>query len=162
MLWREAYSTRVLERAGCPPVEGASLTGEELRLAGPFVIVAGFDLRSMVEREVWRRLTTAVFGAHGWYLEGVVAHGWNAQTLERLRMVTPREMHGSTYSLVDPAWEWHRLVQPDHAHRAFAAVVALGEIRLLMVGPPTGEAWERFEQEIRAEVLAGEPGAATV
>lgn len=162
MIWREAYETRVLEGGESPPVLGASLSGDDLRLHGPYVVVAGFELRSLTEREVWRRLIASAFGTPEWFVDGVVAHGWNAQTLEHFRMVTPKALHRTTFALVDPAWEWHRLVQPDRANRSFAAVIAQGQARLLMVGPPTEEAWERFEREIRDVVLAGESDAAPV
>lgn len=150
MIWREPYATRIFEDLALPALGGESLAGEPYRFEWPHVLVAGFAPISLIEQGVWIRLFGERFPGAPWLATGVIAAEWSGADRVRLAESVPPSRHPSTYMLQDPAGAWAQRLEPDQAKRAFAAFVAGSEVRLLMLGPPTEEAWERF-----AETVAG-------
>ena len=64
--------------------------------------------------------------------------------LETLKQITPRSRWAQTVVIVDPEGLWQTLVHPEDDDHAFALIQNEERAELIMVGPPTEDAWERF------------------
>lgn len=134
MLWREPYRTRILRKVAFP---------SELEFAA---VVGGFNLSSDVGRQVWGRLIQSDFGGDARFGEIVLRPYWTPEERAELEAITPPSRLFRTRLLEDPGSSWRKLVQPNSEEQAFALIQPLG---LLMVGPPTEEAWEEFAEGLR-------------
>ncbi len=133
MLWRTSYETTVIEAstlAGLPLPEARE---------GTFAAVISFSPRHFQQREVWRRLFEAELPIP--YFVGVIG---SAEDLEQLKSSAPISQHEKLIRIEDEQGAWISLLGEDNKERAFAFVQREGTIVILMVGPPTEEAWDRF------------------
>lgn len=132
MLWRERYSTRVLEGFRPPAVL--------LGLESAEVAVGLWQLYNLPDVGVWRRLL-----AREW--PDIVLHvvAFNA-TPALVEATVPPDQLATTHALNDPWNAWLQAAKPDEDHRVIAWLPAGG---LAMIGLPTEEAWSRFSDQIR-------------
>lgn len=123
-----AYVPRIVRGPLPEPPTGVSLEGSPFAPGG--IWIGGFAALALTEIEVWRRLIRS---------EG---HEAPVALFEvdpsTLRDALPPSRHASTFVL-DESAAWRELIAPDRPTRSFA--VAPG---LVMIGPPTEEAWEEF------------------
>ncbi len=138
MLWRTSYETTEIEAT---TLEGLPLpeVGE-----GTFAAVISFSPRHFQQREVWRRLFEAELAIP--YFVGVIG---SADDLEQLQSSTPRSQHERLIRIEDAQGAWLSLLGEENKESAFAFVQREGTLVVLMVGPPTEEAWDRFLDSAR-------------
>ena len=142
MLWRTGYQTIVRDDIAIPKTQIWDLTGEAVKAAGSIALALGFSARSFQQREVWRRLFEAELPIPFW--TGVVSEGDLEESTELLQAMTPKSRWTSTVVVPDPQKAWRNLIEPDSDERCFALIVRGKTADVVMVGPPTEEAWERF------------------
>ncbi len=142
MLWRESYSTRVLESPRIPALIGSNLNGDSWDSNARIALAANFSLREMQQRDVWLRLFQAELEIPR--ALGVVLSEWSEKDLEQLRSATPRSRWPEVFAFTDSECAWKNLIEPDSPARVFALLVEQGQTNFVMIGPPTEEAWERF------------------
>lgn len=145
MLWLESYETRVLRGERAPPLRGESLEGLPFERPARFALLGGYGIESCAQSEIWRRLFTQRFGAAAGVVLGTIRKGWSVEERALLRAIKPPSRQSATYCFFDETEEWERLLSPDPQGRAFAALVDGPTMELMMVGPPTEDAWELFE-----------------
>ena len=73
--------------------------------------------------------------------------GVSQNTKEHLIAMTPRSLGDSTI-FSDHSFEWESLIKPDRPERSFAGFVSQGFLDPLMIGVPTEEAWDRFQEHL--------------
>jgi hypothetical protein len=147
MLWRPAYETRELSPVECPSVIARFLSGEEFSPPDQCVLLGAFDPKAQAELGVWRRLITEAIPSTPiltlFFLEDLKME-------PSLRAMTPKSTW-SAVALSTPSNDWIELIQPDRPERSFAGVLQDGIFQVLMVGPPTEEAWDRFLKALTGE-----------
>lgn len=109
-------------------------------------VIGGLSVASDVARQVWSRLVQSDFGADARYGEVVFRPFWTPEERLELEAITPPSRLFRTRLLEDPGGTWRSFIEPDSDSQAFALIAPLG---LLMVGPPTEEAWEEFANGLR-------------
>ena len=133
MLWRTPYETTEIEASTLARLPLPEV-GE-----GTFAAVISFSPRHFQQREVWRRLFEAELPIP--YFVGVIG---SADDLEQLQSSTPSSQHERLVRIEDAQGAWLSLLGEENNDRAFAFVQREGTIVVLMVGPPTEKAWDRF------------------
>jgi len=149
MLWRERYDTRVLYDLTVPVPSGTTLTGHSQNLEPGQIAIGGFSPEAFMGMGVWIRLIQDEYGLDPLRLV-FLSEGWSAEQREDLPYVIPRSLHEQTLVTDSHTDVWSQLVEPDHAGRAFAALVAPSGVRCLMIGPPTEERWDEFQFAVRS------------
>ncbi len=131
MLWRQSYTTRIEERRDIPPLDIHLLNGTR-GTAAPFV-VAVRSLRAMPALDLWRRLfreryptMPAMFAVVG------------ATDLADLEALVPPSRSGEYGVIRSP--EWIELF--DGADEQHPMAIVAGHPSLVLIGPPTEDAWE--------------------
>lgn len=142
MLWRTGYQTIVRNDVVIPESRIWDLTGEVVNVAGPIAFALGFSARSFQQREVWRRLFEAELPIPFW--TGVISEDNLAESTELLQAMTPKSRWSSTVVVLDPQRAWRNLIEPEDEERCFALISRGNTADVVMIGPPTEEAWERF------------------
>jgi len=132
----QGYAPRVLEGADLPPISGRTLVGGVVADARPGVLVGGFDLESLIEQDVWRRLLD---GASSAWVHAVFQPSWSDADAESFRASVPPSRWGSTWMAEDDRI-WRSLISPDRPGRAFAFVRGVSGV-FLVVGKPDEDAW---------------------
>lgn len=132
MRWRDAYQPIVAHDITCPTLTPP----ENSRLAW----LGGFDLRCISELGVWLRL----FEDAG-YQPGIRLFLDASQPLEA---VLPPSVFARTM-VSGPIADWRQLIQPDRPERSFAVLGDGSTIEMLVVGPPTEDVWEEFENRLK-------------
>lgn len=123
--------------------EGRLLSGGKVQLADFPIIIGGFGPSDLTDIEIWLRLGEQEFGlANGW-LTGLVQPSWPLGDVGLVSGIVPYSRHDKTCLITDPEREIEHLVG---LKRVFAYAASK---RLLMVGPPTEDAWERFIDSTR-------------
>jgi len=137
VLWRSAYQPRVLESRkldGLP--EG--------------IVVGVFDPLGQAELGVWLRL----FESAGWDRDvSILAIGMPGR--RKFESVLPPSRHSQIVWLDESGLR--QTLEIDKPERSFAAVIVNGVADLLVVGVPTEEVWERFEQALVTSSLVPPP-----
>lgn len=142
MLWRTGYQTIIRNDVVIPESRIWDLTGEVVHVAGPIAFALGFSARSLQQREVWRRLFEAELPIPFW--TGVISEDNFAESTELLQAMTPKSRWSSTVVVLDPQRAWRNLIEPEDEERCFALISRGNTADVVMIGPPTEEAWERF------------------
>ena len=143
MLWREPYTTRTVE-ADWPPLRLLNAKGEPLPVAPDFAVIGSFRARAMQQREVWRKLFEAELNLPFHLV--LVGHEPGSSEAKLWLGAMPPSVASSAAFLLEESHRWQELLAPEHEDQAFAALIKDGRADLVMVGPPTEEAWETFLQ----------------
>lgn len=142
------YAPRVLQGPGLPGLRGTSLAGAIWLGPPPALMVGGFDLDSLLEQDVWRRLLEGVVPDGATAHFGVLRTAWPPAIRDDLADATPLSRHG-----VQWAWEddgtWRSLIAPDRVGRSFALCRDQDEV-FLVVGKPNESVWATFLQRVQA------------
>jgi hypothetical protein len=147
MLWRGSYETEIRRGFSPPtPLGGQSLAGQPFDPVSNWALVAGCHDAAFREVELWRRLIADSFADLQNFAFGIVRPEWSPRQTQELAALIPPSQHRYTYAWTDPEETWRQETVGDRQDRAFALVRGNG---LLMVGPPTEEAWDEFEAAIR-------------
>ena len=150
MLWRQSYKTRIDQDFVCPVVESVSIAPTDYSADDRQVWIGGFAFNGLNEQAVWSRLFQSDFPrgqrVHKVFIFESIG---NTEIQEIHSLVAPSEAK-KCLLIIDPKRGWESLVRPDHPGRGFAAIKEGEKISLLMVGPPTEDAWEEFANQWRA------------
>lgn len=138
-----AYETLTLRRP-LPEMmgEAINLRGESVCPESFEFFVGGFGALALPELHVWRILVLSAGFAAPYRL--LVAKGWSQSEITAIRDSVPPSQHGEVILVSDTSNHWIKelgLNQIFAYHR---------QSSLLMLGPPTEEAWERMENALRA------------
>lgn len=143
MLWRQSYQTRVLRDLDCPDLSIASADGTPVTHERG-VWICGFGFGCFTEQGVWARLFQSDFPRDPNVKKVFIFDSVGPEKFESLQaLVAPSELENCLL-IEDPQQAWRKLTEPDHLERGFTAIVEGQTIPLLMVGPPTEDAWEEF------------------
>jgi hypothetical protein len=149
MLWRQSYQTRI-ERDLCYPVAIVVSVDCSEPIKGKQVWIGGFGFNGLNEQEVWSKLFQSDFHGDVRVHKVFIFESVGTSELESIRaLVAPSEVN-QCLLIEDPSRSWYSIINPDHPGRGFAAIIEGDKIPLLMVGPPTEDAWEEFSNEWRA------------
>ncbi len=132
MRWRDAYEPIVAHDIPRP----ALIPDDISRSAW----LGGFDLRCISELGVWLRL----FEDAG-YQPNIRFFLDSSQPLDT---VLPPSVFART-TVSEPVADWRNLIQPDRPERSFAVLGNGTTIEMLVVGPPTEDVWEEFENRLK-------------
>jgi len=132
MLWRNAYSPRVLDGDVFPTLS-----------VDCDLVAGGFDLRAQGEIGIWVRLFQSGDIRKRFRIL-LIAPAWNDASRNLAEAVFPRSLHAHLQFVEDPGEAWREALEPDRPERSFAAVVSDGAVLLGVVGPPTEEVWDQF------------------
>lgn len=136
MLWKDEYRPVVRYDVRIPPVQGTLLSGAPTLVRGG-VLIGAFDARSS-EVGVWQRL-----------IGGQPPTAFIGVSAEDATAVTPPSGRASTLVIVNDL-AWRTIAVADRPERAFALVFSGERAQMLVVGAPTEDVWEEFEQRLRA------------
>jgi hypothetical protein len=65
-----------------------------------------------------------------------------------LEAVLPPSVFART-TVSEPVADWRNLIHPDRPERSFAVLENGSTIEMLVVGPPTEDVWEEFENRLK-------------
>jgi hypothetical protein len=148
VIGREPYRPRVAFDVDLPALQATRLDGGNHGCQA-FVLVGTFDPLGYRELEIWRRLLEQEFGAHEAAVQAFFRRGWTPKDVALIESLVPASRHGRTLVATDEADAWRTIVTPDRAERSFAAAIQAGQATVLMVGPPTEEAWDLFRSHAK-------------
>jgi hypothetical protein len=136
------YRTKVGTSVDIPPLVGSHLDGSPFVSDGVVVLLGAFSLKAIGEVSLWRKLLESRDTP---FLIGLFRTGWADRQIEEVEACFPPSLHGQVILALDEADSWSTLVEVDKSSRAFAAVISGDRADVLMVGPPTEEAWDLFQ-----------------
>ncbi len=116
---------------------------------GPEVWICGFGFAAIADQGIWWKLFQSDFPGdlrtkRIFFVEQVTAEA------EQLAMsLVPRSEADQVQLYDDTDHQWRNIIQPDSEQRGFAVMIDNGRISIIMVGPPTEDAWEEFSREWR-------------
>lgn len=148
MLWRQPYSTRVLAQVQLPAPHGLRLDMGAWKMPERFVLVGGFSARAYGEMEIWRRLLAAEVDAP--VVLAFIFESLTSFDRRDIEAVLPPSLHESVLLVEGEVERWRNVIEPDKPERSFAAGLVGGSTKVLMVGPPTEEAWDAFRAALSA------------
>lgn len=134
MLWRPEYQTVVLRGVELPEIAGSLLSGGPWRSSESLITVIAPGVSDLRDLEIWWRLLASADLA-----QASVAVFHSAESPDLLRSLLPPSRHPRTATSEKLAL-WSAVV----AQNAVLAAIPLAG--LAMVGPPTEDAWEEFEE----------------
>ena len=143
MLWKQSYRTRILRDLGCPDAGVTNLDGspnsEERQ-----VWIAGFGFDAIADQGVWWRLFQSEFPRDENVKKAFIFDKVLPSTAESALAMIPKSEGCQCLLVEDPLGAWKSLVTPDADSRGFAGILERDRIALMMIGPPTEDAWEEF------------------
>jgi hypothetical protein len=143
MLWKQPYSTIIFRDVPCPVATITSLTGSVVTHERQ-VWIGGFGFDAIGDQGVWWRLFQSDFAGDQQIRKVFIWDCLSDEIIESAFAIVPRSEANQCLLVEDPSRFWQKLIQPKLSSRGFAAIIEDAKISLLMVGPPTEEAWEEF------------------
>jgi hypothetical protein len=150
MLWRESYATRILRDVACPVVQMVNLDGSQ-EFPEVCIWIGGFGFQALADQGVWWRLFQSDFPNDPLVRKVFIVERVSSQETAMADSLVPGSEASRCTLGEDANGFWKNLVQPDQENRGFAALIVGNQIPLLMVGPPTEEAWEEFSEAWRTK-----------
>lgn len=123
---------------------GITLSGQAVSASEFRLVVFGWSLAVLSELGVWEKLYMGEFGTDG-LLQGLVAAAGGPEALRQAREAVRESRHGQFAVWPDAEGRLAQTLGPDGPQRA--AAWAPGRA-LVMVGPPTEEAWEAMHEAL--------------
>jgi hypothetical protein len=146
VLWREPYQTRISGNHLIPELDDIDSIRGGRNVSSTAVWIGGFGFNAISDQGVWWRLFQEAFPGDPCVFRAFILPKWTTKKrMEAISVVPPSE-HVSSLLISDPDYHWEKLVDPDKPERGFTAIVLPGTVDLLMVGPPTEEAWDQFRE----------------
>ena len=145
MLWKQPYETKILRDLACPAALVINLNGNPI-VHGRQVWIAGFGFGATTDQGVWARLFQSDFPQDDAVLRVfILDRKVESGDYDIVSSLYPPSQRSQCRLVEDTNSFWLNMVNPDSNDRGFAAIVEEdGTIPLLMIGPPTEEAWEEF------------------
>lgn len=144
MIWRRSYTTRICQGLSLPLSQVICLDGSPADLAACDLLVAGWGLAALGEMGVWERLYRGEGAAEGLLLGLAAENGRPALAAQAMDAVKASS-HPRFAVWDDREGALRRLLEPDGPQRAFAWAP---RAQLVMVGPPTEEAWDTMKEAV--------------
>jgi hypothetical protein len=113
------------------------------------VIVGAFSPLDLREVGVWRTLIRGTLGQSVVPIV-LIATRWTSRERREMLSGFPPSEHAHLDFREDPDECWKASVRPTRGEQTFGAWVEGGVARLLMLGPPTDDEWDRFVDEVQA------------
>jgi hypothetical protein len=154
MVWRKSYQTKLLADLPLPATKIHSINGFELRMDNVQIIVGGFGFNAIADQGVWWRLFQSDFANDDRILKGFIVESVDSFAQRESASLVPPSEHSRCVLIEDPIHAWQDLIKPDRENVGFAAVIVGSEIPILMIGPPTEEAWEDFSNYWMTKTLS--------
>jgi hypothetical protein len=152
MLWKESYRTKIIRDLKCPESQIVTLAGVPYE-SSIQVWIAGFGFECLTEQSVWWRLFESDFAGDQRVRKMFILDLVNKQVMNEVQaLVAPSEFSRISF-IEDQRQVWTELIKPDTQHRGFAAIFENGQLPLVMIGPPTEDAWEEFSNFWRLRTL---------
>lgn len=131
MLHRPSYFTKELSLE-LPPLHWVDLG---LNAMSPRLLICGSSLDAWLEMQIWQRNFEGN-GVKNYSL------GWQMRQIDWSLTTTflPPSLQARCV-FTEQLWQE---IELDHPSRAFAVAFNRGPTSLVMIGPPTEEAWDRF------------------
>ena len=156
MIWRTSYSTRTAEFIDLPILSNSSrisdLDGTDLSELGDGIYVGGFGPTAYAQQQIWMKLLESRESSPSGPAEDfnilLISTTWTRAKRQEVESLLPPSKHSRVTLLTDPSRVWEAMIEPEGPTRAFAFILRDRVIRLLMVGPPTEEAWDEFQAAI--------------
>jgi hypothetical protein len=142
------HVTPVLRHLNLPTLEGASLSGQAPEALNG-IWVGAFSLAALPEIGIWQRLLRSANVPFQVVYVGRIS-------VKDVQSATPASQWDRVLVAPGHLPAWQSVVPVDQPGRAFAWIQLDGIAELLMVGPPTEDAWETFERAALA--FANGPG----
>lgn len=142
MLWRPGNPSEVRRDAVVPE------NAPEGVFVGAF---APIDLRELA---LWRTLVRGTLDQAS-VPALLISSTWNAKDKRAILSGFAPSEHSQITWVEDPEGIWREHVRPTRGEKTFGAWVVEGSARILMVGPPTDDEWDRFVDEVQASRLEG-------
>jgi hypothetical protein len=143
MIWRESYTTRILVDPNVPVL--SSVGGGE----GPAIIAASFATHSIIEQGVWWRLFQSDFRSFSSRFLVFVQENDEKLDKEEIDAIVAVSDHEKIRYVEDLDQNLRRLCGTAEKTRGFAAIVTQNSVPLIMIGPPTEDAWEQFSNVLK-------------
>ena len=124
-----------------------SLDRTEQRL--PEVCIAGFGFSAVNDQNLWWKLFQSEFPDDLRIRRVFIFDVVEVEDIKSALSLVPPSEADRCFVIEDPNHVWADLVHPEKEHHSFAAIIENGIIPLMMVGPPTEDAWEEFSREWR-------------
>lgn len=150
MIWRQGYTTRFLFDVELPVISRAFSSVE---LERPVMIAGSFGTDSIVDQGVWWRLFRSDFSESESRFLCFVEESKNSIDQDEIEAIVPASDQMRVRLIQDFGQEIHKSLSPETSQRGFAAVLHRGEIPVLMVGPPTEEAWDFFSETVQNHLV---------
>ena len=119
---------------------------------GPEVWICGFGFAAIADQGIWWKLFQSDFPGDSrirrvFFVDEITPEG------EQLALsLVPRSEADQVRLIADMDHAWRNLIQPDNEQRGFAIMFDNGAIPIMMIGPPTEDAWEEFSREWRLRI----------
>lgn len=139
-MFRQPYVTTIVRDVALPATLLSTLDGAELRDETQ-VWIGGFGVDFLGEQTVWWRLFQSDFPGDKRVVKTFIYPAVSTRNIETILDATAPSEHSRCCLIEDPNAFWNELIVP---RRGFAAIIEAGKIPLLMIGPPTEDAWEEF------------------
>lgn len=110
------------------------------------IVIGGFDLKALAEIGVWRKLLLAVSPDIP-IITAIFLTTSSEESLKLMREVIPRSLWERTV-VGENRDEWYQALAPDLDTRSFGCLIKEGIADPLMVGLPTEDALDRFEESL--------------
>jgi hypothetical protein len=133
LLWRQTYITPVFKNVALPFCFDPDVS----------IVLVLLTLESLPEADLWRRLIKAELPNAAFQL---ILNG--GPTASRLQSVLPPSQRAAVAAT--PDIEWQNIVEVDQTIRALALVVCGSTAKVVMVGPPTEDAWDLFRVAVES------------
>ncbi len=140
MVWRTPYETVALTQILVPFTPGTNLDGEEFSFSNEGLILGAFSLADQRDLGVWSRLVDQEFPDLS-YNTLFIRSEWSVRERSNLAVSVPISRRANTVAITDVESRWQTILKPN---RAFAGIIRAGIMPLVMMGPPTEEAWDTF------------------
>lgn len=131
----------------CPVTPVMSLDGSGQQL--PEVCIASFGFAAIGDQNLWWKLFQSDFPDDSRIRRFFIFEAAEVEDVNMVQSLVPPSESDRCFVIEDPSCVWANLVKPDKEHHAFAAIIENGMIPLMMIGPPTEDAWEEFSREWR-------------
>ena len=134
MMWRQPYQTVIHRGVQKPLIRATSLLGQPFESDSYDLIVGAVSMSSFADQDVYRRLFFEAFQPERF---GQIFWGCSAAEVEQ---IIPGSRHAHCY-LAPGSHPFDEALGSLALDRAFAWVP---KAELIMVGPPTEDAWEKM------------------
>jgi hypothetical protein len=146
LISNQRYTTRVRQQVAVPKITGVTLAGSRWTPGARETYLGAFGLAALSEIGIWTKLLhSAGLPSRILMIDEDPKNGLSA----KLRTSFAPSRLQDIVLIDDPNGEWRAFVEPDCPERAFAMHVRGPLADPLMLGLPTEQAWDLFQDLAR-------------